>query len=1540
MSFNEIDDIIDSILDKFNFYIEEQKIYQQILKEANFVRYQSKILEFIEEFLKKNKINLSDNLKNNKSLIEDYVKLIIYYYFFIGLTYFYKNGRDSFITNMIEISKNQSKSKIKIPGFFNSNSNGLVIKSYDIVKNSIELANQKTIDRIKTTMTNAPIKFETTKNFINNIGLDFFQKYIVDNQDNFNILIKTIVIKDIYQKFERENLISIISQEKESKGEFKYITIVTAKVGKMVDYNVIEKLLTPQQIREGLATDIYNYILDYKEKNTIYLKNRENIVDYLFSEKILVPITEEFLRYHKKTENYQATKSNKDDTKAKYIISKLKKIKDYYSKIVQNDPKKKVDVKKLFYNQLIDRFATLVNQTEDAKIISKLQQSLDNKDIVDIYNDMENLTKYSYLNFNDFSKDGFKIRPSKEVEGVRYSNITANNKPTNLETRMGNDIIDLNVVGVMFIPEKDLPNLLKNKNLVQVDNKSPYQDFVKQVEKEFIGNKSEKVYFWLFDTKKDELKTEMYNDVSGGDVDKTIQVFLNDFYDKYYQMVLNKTQNLIKNNKINSFQQFYHLIDVISKKYADIHREPEIYNNLIKYFRENVIKDIPITSDEIDNMIPNKNKNLIKLPIVKSKEKEDKVILVEEKDEIKDEDIISVKSICVHHLVWKNISAMRKSDIDEFNQKIFDFVKKFVKTNDIGEYICKSCDELIPIQKYVYSGTYVEELDTFLTTSIAVNQNLESIPKYRKYNRNIKNLDRLVERIGLLGNFNIFLGNNPVIKLRRRIIVKDTLDLVLTHTDTLSQIMKTRALVEKRGSLAKQRYNIDPSYSKLFFFQLKDDIFLTSSEDTDKYKIVKYNNLITYLILMILLEINSGQILGIKETKFYNFYFYEKFLPIFSKLKLRINEKEVITFDKIPLLAYTIYIISGMITKDGIWFGTESKKSVNVEAQKEIIHSVIDLINSVIEESFKKEKNFIYDIFASKINNQIKGTFQDIRVFNMIKSEKKGKMMVNSETKKLQFMEKKHKGIIIRENITNDTDLLDIKLSEADFNRCYTDHTILETNKPEDLNKYITDEIYQDKLDKQMRLFLQKICARDKLENWEKKLCDKYGPNFDKKLEKTDLELFLNNIKNSQKQKYIKIKLQEDKIIQDNKKKQERTEKILNNWESLYKKENGFPNYLNKFINNLKRIVGMKIQTKNLSINLDDDVYIIDHDYLGNNRKDVLKINDSEGLFKIEENNSFFKHPVRYFYDKQSRSYLYYHLISHQYLGYSIDKKRYQKLTPNNYLKINFSVKSMIELLGMTNRYERILDYFNTEPENTKTIVEKVLLNRISRLNNLVFKANSIVYQIKYRKLDDGINTKEKNLVEEFTNRISNFNVKNFQGKESVFKNVYHIIDLKLKNLNDNYIIKYPGYVNSDIFNKIDNIDNNLLFYLLTQFNKLLDYNQNRKNQTEIGYMIISIIKYLFESYYSLIYSVEVQKFYYLAKLIDNEQMVDERVTFVGMYSELLRQEDMENEELLEKEYDAEQEMNALDIDDYEDGDENEAFDNELDREIPEGIYY
>ena len=67
---------------------------------------------------------------------------------------------------------------------------------------------------------------------------------------------------------------------------------------------------------------------------------------------------------------------------------------------------------------------------------------------------------------------------------------------------------------------------------------------------------------------------------------------------------------------------------------------------------------------------------------------------------------------------------MSKMKTDDFSQSVVDFAKQYVKINKNGDYACKSCNEELSIKKFIYEGTYVEELDTFMTTNIAVNQRL------------------------------------------------------------------------------------------------------------------------------------------------------------------------------------------------------------------------------------------------------------------------------------------------------------------------------------------------------------------------------------------------------------------------------------------------------------------------------------------------------------------------------------------------------------------------------------------------------------------------------------------------------------------------------------------------------------------------------------------------------------------------------------------------------------------------------------------------
>lgn len=1496
-----IDEILDNLLDKFYEDVEKSKIYSEILREKNFVRFQQKMISFIEDFMTKHEkeINLKDKKENINNYVKQSIKTYLYYYFFIGLCYDYNGGRDTFITNIIEISKNQAKSKVSIKDFFTSDSNSRIIKYYGIIKNILELVPLKTLDKIKIALVNAPIKFQETIELINNLGEEFFLKRIVENENNFHTLIKTIVIKEIYLKLDRNNLISIVEDEEEAEGDFTYITVVTSSSSKMVDFNTIEKLLTPTQIREGMADDIYSYILEHKQKVKQYNLDKDKNVDYLFSKRILIPIVEDFLRYHKNNEKYQTgEKSTKDETKAKYIISKLNQIKNYYSQNLKANPKLKLNVKNMFYNSLMHRMATLVNIEEDIRIKNKLIIA-DTPQTDEILNDIENLSNYSYLNFNHFSKDGFKIRTSEVVDGIRYVNLKKDFVDKYLETRIGNDLIDLNVIGVAFNEDKIRPNLVLTKNL-KVPNEGSYQDFLKQVNNQVKKNKSDEIlYYWLFDTKKDEITTETYEDVAGGDVDRTIKVFLQDFYYQYYNILLDKIKNEIKDKNINSQKKLFKLIDLYTEQYADLAREPEIYNEIFKYFNSR-IKNIKITEDDIENIIPgSKNQQKFKLPVIKIEKPKSKVIVVEKEDKTDYSELISYKSLCIHHLIWQGIQEMNKKDIDTFNQKVFDFVKQYVKENQNKDYVCKSCDEIIPLQKYQITGTYVEELDTFMTTAVGISRPLESLPKYKKLSRTIRTVDRIIENISFSSNIRILLGNDPIIKLRRRLMTKDIIDIVQLHTKYIKQTIK------QRPSLFQSRYGILPSLTNLFFFELKDDIFLTSSKDTDKFKIIKYNNMVTYLIFLILLEISSGQLLGLKENKQNNFYLFQKFNSVFSKLKLRLSETELIPLSKIPLLSYAIYYLSAVTVKQNIWlYQEDDPKSFNFNAQKEIIHTLVDLFNSIMEANFRKDKNILYEIMVTRIKTRLNNTYNDTKMFERIKKERL--QMISTQGNKIRYLEKKVNPISLEDNKQKD-----VKLTQKDYDFCYTKKSRLDRLE----FNYVIHELSKEKLEKitnkQIRRILKKVCSDKKDNSIVQKLCDKYGPDFEKDLDMKDIELIRQNLAKEEDKKQMKLEMEYRKNKLNQQKKLDRKQQVIKSYQEIFNK----PNIIESFVKNIKNLIGSKIKTEKLTLYLNDDQIIIDHDYLGNPKKEIKNILKLDLGLKEEIKHPFFNTDVFYFFDDKVKLHLYYDKFELQYLGYSKDKKQFQKIFSKDNLKISYSLRNMIEAFGCKNYYEKISYYFDKIPENKNDIVNKILNERVNRMRNLIQKANSVINQVKYKK-NNKSNTKEANLVEEFINRLPDFNLKNSQGKDSIFKNWKYIYSLEIEKIKEKVLISNDKYFDIQILNKLNNLDKKLINYLIHNLYLLIQYNPSRRIQNELTYFIVSLIKFLFEYYYQEINHLELRKF---AILIDNEDPgLDPSYKVIGMYQELIKTEELESEEYQDKIIDAQEAAESLDYDDYE----------------------
>jgi len=1580
MYINKIDELFDNILNKLDDYLIKHKTFQAFSKDTNFVKYQNQILETLKDFIDKNvsKKFILDLLKNESyyEYVFGIIKRYCAFYIYLGIAYHYKGGRDLFITNIIESSKNQKDSIFSIPNFYNSENNSKMITFFNDIKHIESLIETgKSMDKIKILIANNPLKFDSTLKLFNDLGED----YIIENfikKDNFHNIIKTLIFRQIYLKEEKNEIITLLNQEEKEAGEYIYIEIIKSNEKKLIDFSLIQKFLSLQELKSGLAEEIYDFLLEMRENKEFIIRENKDFINFLFSKEVLIPINEDFLRFNDNNEKYDTESivsdslKERDATKMKYIMSKLNNIRNLYAPIMEKNLKLKLEAEKLFNLSYEPRKALIYNDNEEIKIIQKLKSS-DNAGDKDLLIDLENIRKYPFVNFRNFSKDGIKLRTKRTIESIRYISLKKKKKEP-LDIRVGHDNLDLAVVGVAWNPTKKPLDSYTVDDLINVNtlskDKNNFNNFVKA-----LHRKNEKLYYWLFDINLDKIKTTTYEDTN------SLKTMISQIYNNYIDLIKNKYEDYIKTLDEITIWDSDNLLKAYSKVYFDFNLNPEIRNFLIEKTLSK-LKELEITVDEVDEMIPGKRAEMIKLPTYKYDTKEKNIIKINfEKEEEIELEKIRNEPICLHYLKWRNVNRLAKIKTDEFSQAVVDFGKQYIKLNKNGDYVCKSCNEELSIKKFIYEGTYVEELDTFMTTNIAINQRLEEIPKYSGFLRIIRNLEKNVEKIAYAGDLITFIGTSPTIRLKRKLIIKDVLDLILLHTEYLRKHAKNRP-----------DYGINKDYTNLFFFELKDEIFLTSSTDTDYYKLIKYNNVVTYLLFFIVLDINPGQILNLKEDKFCNFFIFDKVgKTLFKDIYLRINQKDKILIEKIPLLCYVIYYFSSIFINSRIWLWNDNvegrskdelaklRQTAKINTQKTIICTLIDLMNSLGDANFDVDsKNFLYEFINNKFSQKVKINFNDAVLLKRIEEKSAKKVNYDQTTKKITYAGSKDILINIEEskklditNLSKHKDSCESTLSEMDNieNLKPVSNLDLLTNCPDgkfhkwkfdnnDMVCTLCNQSYNELVklyqrstspENENKMYLHKL----KILNLEKlakkycisgefhelnsegkcKLCGK-DPNIakfsDKDLEKMEKNLEeLSYETNLESIKQMKINLEK---IEAEKNKVKSIVEIFN---KAYESEtnNKVYSYVSDFTDRLSKILGNKIKINNEVIYLKDNVYILDHDYFGNARKEVVYILSSENKIETYKNHPNYKKDVIYYKDKSHNVYVYYDLITFQYLGYSENNKEFKKTKSNSSLKMTLSIRDSLMLLGNENKYINLFHLITDENLFTDSyyIVSNYLRTRILNLNQIISRTNSIVNNINHNgRFNSLYGSEEKSLIDEFTKKIKNFNI------DDVFKNLNVILNnLDLKPIPDNIKIETnQNYFDCSNMNYLNNSDCRLIYFLVSGFNKLLDNNKQISIQSELSYLIIKLIKFSFNQYFRPYSDSNIRKFDHI--LINEVPYKDDSLKVVGFYQELLTNQEVEDKKDKEKDenYDSQQAFESLDIDDYDVDDDYdgamEALDN------------
>jgi hypothetical protein len=259
----------------------------------------------------------------------------------------------------------------------------------------------------------------------------------------------------------------------------------------------------------------------------------------------------------------------------------MNNVRNYYSPLLQKNPKLKLETDKFFHKSQDPRQAVLINENEELKIVQKLKMS-ENAADTDLLIDLENIRRYGYTNYKNLSKDGFKLRTSKTIQSIRSINLKKKKGP--LELRIGHDNLELAVIGVAWNPSQMPLECFISDDLIDVNNlfksENGYKSFTKIINKTF-DTENKKLYYWLFNNNKDIPDVKGYADLNKDDPSKNIKIMISEIYNQYIDLIKKKYENYIKNLDEISIWNMDNILKGYANKYFDFNLNPEIRNQLI-----------------------------------------------------------------------------------------------------------------------------------------------------------------------------------------------------------------------------------------------------------------------------------------------------------------------------------------------------------------------------------------------------------------------------------------------------------------------------------------------------------------------------------------------------------------------------------------------------------------------------------------------------------------------------------------------------------------------------------------------------------------------------------------------------------------------------------------------------------------------------------------------------------------------------------------------------------------------------------------------
>lgn len=1545
MYISEIDNFLEETIDKVMLnWIYENKLkntieFKKIISEINFIKYQKEINDFFGELIFS--INV-DKFKQfvvkdfNMEFIKKTISKYLFYYIFIMIGLNYKGSSNEFMTNLIDFSREQSNFEIKLDGFFLAETN---IK----INQCVKLINEFTIYLEKYGLGNEKKKYSVElMNFIKKIGEDKITtfKEILKNSENKIVyqhnITKIIVFLYIYTNEEKKELFNSIEENETPSDEYIFIDIVVP-IENFTDINSIESILSPKEIKTSMVEIIYELINSSLDEEMIkkrdYFLNLDAKIQNLLKTKYIFPIVDDFLLYHKNNEKYdeiEKVNKKKEDTKLKFIVNKINLVKEFY--------KNKTEIEKKFYQPMKNKNILLVNDFENIKILQKLKKVLNtNEENVILENDLNKFRKYPYISFSDIENNGFFLKSSETLECVRSVSFTQKNKNTPLQLRIMSKTTPVNIIGLLFLDKeqdihcvhtecfKNIHDLTKNpkKYIIEYLSDRSNNQFYN------VKNKTKNNVYWIFDCKKDDYSIPNYDISSLMSKNESVRILMSYFYDEmitniiknfskfipkgndicFYLEILNKIKNHFPTITNEQYSNEYNdminkLYFLMPKKNCEIYDKREdlflgLFGDVISLPQRDLkintkTEVIKIASDYIHD-IPEKKQDVENNIFIDNKDELNDVLEMEfeDQDNKNNDSMLGNKVICQHFIHWENLNLLEKTSKNDYSKLVYEFGQQYIKVNNNMEYLCKSCNSPLDIKRFILDGSFDSHTQYFVTNAIEVKVNIEELEEYEKYRTAIKNVEKIIERFASIFNIGNINGISYNARKNRRGLVKDTIDLILTNNVNAKK--KYLGIRDK----FTEKFGIDKLLSNFFIFELDNTIFIYSTKDKDFYKIIKYNNIIAYILIILIMELTDSQILSLNFDKICNYSIYKKIQNIlFSNLKIISNkDNEPAPILDYPILCYVIFMFSCFVTKYGLWGDVyTSEKSNNKKfdpnKQKSIIQTLVELINIIMSsdvEEMKKNRIYLYESLQNKYFLRLK-LFKDIKLIAsldkaFLKEYEKKEINIHDESNKfdiqinikrdfvcdeiyqkyIKFPNKRYCTIPLINNInflrhvSNLTNCYDGKFHKFQFDKikkqyhCELCHkTIGITDYEEKSFKTTKNKILINYLVK----LLEKYCKDGDFHQFEydkkndKSKCAKCGYVLGDKISLPEKEL--TGIYHKINHKNINKEVMKNKEIQKSidffKQFTHDVKNVLEKMVYKFEKksDNNINKIIDKFLDTIQQLLGTNVVYENEMYNLKYNTYIVDHDNNGQDLEKTEIISENDNKFREVENHHHFKRNVIIYTKQKNTKYeIFYDSQNKTLLGYRETNKDYMKInSKGKKLKINYSIKNILLMFGFTRKVIDIKDFY---PELFG------ISDELYKKNFSNFDMNLLLNKISDRRLEI-----IKNLGNELNKYIYRF--KNNYDIKVEFNDKNQIIDKNEYSSLDILYIEYKRKINNQILttsqdNKHRFLKHNNILY------KYLPYQNINFTSKELDYSeLISydfLIKYDFNSNIQLNYILE-----------------------------------------------------------------------------------